>query len=189
MINLLDGAGHFIWPLGLCSFLSLFIIVERWIVLQSRYILSDSLLSDLTQGSFKVVNDNDASIAHMLTSFFQQSGKDSEKLKAFALLEISSMKRGLFFLESIVGIAPLIGLLGTVWGLIKVFSGIDINTGLPDPALFVEGIALALTTTMLGLLIAMVALLGNNYLCRQMDKLTAKINLIVECLIRHSDNV
>lgn len=83
--------------IGLCSFLSLFIIVERWIVLQSKYILSDSLLSDLTQGNFKVVNDNDASIAHTLTSFFQQSGKDSEKLKAFALLEISSMKEVFFF--------------------------------------------------------------------------------------------
>lgn len=189
MINLLDGADHFIWPLALCSFISLFIIVERSVALRPSHLISDNLLNDLALGHCKQIKHDKALITQRLLSFFRSSGKDPEQLKAFTLLEITRMKKGLFLLESIVGIAPLIGLLGTVWGLITVFSGIDSNTGLPDPVLFVEGIALALTTTILGLLIAIIALLGNNYLYRRIDMLTTKANLAVECLIRHSDRI
>ena len=92
------------------------------------------------------------------------------------------MERGLFVLDSIVGVAPLIGLLGTVWGLIKVFNGIDAATGLPDTAFFVEGIALALTTTMLGLIIAIVALIGVNTLRRRVEKWSSSLDFAAQGL-------
>ena len=68
-------------------------------------------------------------------------------------------------------------------GLINVFQGIDPESGLPDPSQFVQGIALALGTTMLGLSIAIPALVGNGYLTRRVDMLSAQINVGVERMI------
>ena len=92
------------------------------------------------------------------------------------------MERGLFLLDIVVTAAPLIGLLGTVTGLIQVFANVSPDTGMPDPDIFVRGIALALTTTMLGLSIAIPALVGNSYLNRRIDFLEAQINVGVERL-------
>ena len=64
------------------------------------------------------------------------------------------MERGLFLLEVVISGAPLVGLLGTVTGLVKVFSQIPAGGGVGDTAVFSEGIAMALLTTILGLAIA-----------------------------------
>jgi biopolymer transport protein ExbB len=105
-----------------------------------------------------------------------------EALKAFARLEVSRMERGLFLLEVVIGAAPLIGLLGTVTGLTQVFSGFSIESGLAEPVVFVQGIALALNTTILGLIIAIPSLLAHAYLLRRVESLAARISVGVECL-------
>ena len=71
-------------------------------------------------------------------------------------------------LEAIVAGAPLIGLLGTVTGLVEVFSNMPAG-GMVDKTLFSQGISLALLTTMAGLAIALPALLFNSYL-QHLDK-------------------
>ena len=114
--------------------------------------------------------------------FFRERQPDMEALKAFARLEVSRMERGLFLLEVVIGAAPLIGLLGTVTGLTQVFSGFSIESGLAEPAVFVRGIALALNTTILGLIIAIPSLLAHAYLMRRVESLAARISVGVECL-------
>jgi biopolymer transport protein ExbB len=93
------------------------------------------------------------------------------------------MERGLFILEIVVSAAPLIGLLGTVTGLVTVFGQISPETGLPDPAAFVEGVSMALTTTILGLAIAIPALAFNSFLNRRVDTFEAQLEVGVERLI------
>ena len=90
------------------------------------------------------------------------------------------MERGLVFLEIIVGAAPLLGLLGTVTGLVKVFSNVSIDTGLPDPASFTQGIALAMTTTVLGLSVAIPCLIANSYFQRRVETYAVQIESLLE---------
>ena len=181
MISIVDGAGIFIWPLGLCSFLSVFIIVERLIALRTDNVIPKELVDSFLEG--QIPEALDESVAGRILRFYARNDPDPDQLKAFARLEISRMERGMFILEIVVSAAPLIGLLGTVTGLVKVFANISYETGMPDPASFVEGIALALTTTMLGLSIAIPSLVGNSFLTRRVDTLAVRLSVGVERLI------
>lgn len=183
MINLFEGTGIFLYPLAACSLLAVFIIVERLIALRSSRILPKELVKHFVSGEVLDQEGDPHSVAGRILFFYQLNRPDPEALKAFAALEISKMERGLFILDIVVSGAPLIGLLGTVAGLIQVFGGIDPANGMPDPTLFMRGIALALTTTMWGLSIAIPALVGNTYLNRRVDMLSAQINVGVERII------
>ena len=186
MINLIDGAGIFIWPLGLCSLFGVFIIVERFYALMPGKIMPQYIVESLIEGIIPEVADD--SVGGRILQYYLQNKPDAEQMKAFARLEVTRMERGLFILEIVVSAAPLIGLLGTVTGLVKVFANISIETGMPEPGAFIEGIALALTTTMLGLSIAIPALVGNHMLIRRIDTLAARLSVGVERLIDLGNN-
>jgi len=183
MTSILQGAGWFLIPLGLCSIFAVFILAERLIALRSSKILPKAIVDSFVTGQVLELEGDDESVAGRILFFYQLNRPDPEALKAFASLETARLERGMFILDIVVGAAPLIGLLGTVTGLIDVFSGIDPESGLPDPTQFMQGIALALTTTMLGLSIAIPALVGNSYLNRRVDMLTANIFVGVERMI------
>ena len=108
-----------------------------------------------------------------------------ETLRTYAKLEVSAMERGMFLLEVVVAGAPLIGLLGTVTGLIEVFS--QIPAGNTADKSFTKGISLALLTTMVGLTIALPTLLANAYLQRVIDKRSAALEWLTARLLEATD--
>jgi biopolymer transport protein ExbB len=182
MEELIRNAGIFAWPLGLCSLLATVIILERIFALRRSRIIPREYEVAFSQGDIPASGD-DASVAGRILGFFHSGQLDSEQLKAFTRLQVTRMERGLFILEIVVSAAPLLGLLGTVTGLVKVFSQISPETGLPDPAAFVEGVSMALTTTILGLSIAIPALAFNSYLNRRVDTYEAQLEVGVERLV------
>ena len=93
------------------------------------------------------------------------------------------MERGLPYLDIIYAAAPLIGLTGTVWSLLRVFSAISGETGLPDPVQFTSGVALALSATLLGLSIAIPALVGGGYLQRKVESFAAQLDVLLERIL------
>lgn len=181
MLNLLEAAGIFFWPLLTLSVLAVFIVAERLIALRPSRVIPGYVIESIIKGKPEARDDN--SVGSRIVEFFQSSNPDADRLRAFAALEIIRMERGLFVLEIVVAAAPLIGLLGTVTGLIGVFGNVSPETGMPDPADFVEGVGLALSTTMMGLTIAIPALVGNSYLNRRVETYAARINVGVERLI------
>lgn len=183
ILNILQGAGYFIYPLGLCSFLALFFIIERLLALRTQSIIPQALAEPILEGKVPVVADSDDSTAAKLIRFYEENNPDPDAFKAYAKLQVAGMERGLFILDIVVAAAPLLGLLGTVMGLVQVFSFITPETGMPEPSTFVKGIALALTTTMLGLMIAIPALVGNSYIGRRIEMLAAKLEVLMERLI------
>jgi len=183
MTSIMEGVGWFAIPLGLCSICMVFILTERLIALRSSRILPKSIVDQFVTGEVLEHEGDHESVAGRILFFYQLNRPDPEALKAFAALETARLERGMFVLDIVVGAAPLIGLLGTVTGLIDVFSGINPESGLPDPTQFMQGIAMALYTTMLGLAIAIPALVGNSYLSRRVDMLTAQIYVGVERMI------
>ncbi len=182
MRELIENAGVFAWPLGLCSILAAVIIIERLFALRRSRIIPRHYEQAFTQGEIPEVGDS-GSVAGRILEYFHQGKLDAEQLKAYTRLQVTHMERGLFILEIIVSAAPLLGLLGTVTGLVTVFSQISPETGLPDPAAFVTGVSLALTTTILGLSIAIPSLAFNSYLNRRVDTYEAQLEVGVERLI------
>jgi biopolymer transport protein ExbB len=118
--------------------------------------------------------------------FAEIHANDEGAVKAFARLEINRMERGIPYLDVIYAAAPLIGLSGTVTGLLQVFSQIAPDTGLPDPVAFTKGVALALSATVIGLGIAIPSLVGSGYLQRKIENYAAQLDVLLERILRRT---
>ncbi|HEY0294770.1 MAG TPA: MotA/TolQ/ExbB proton channel family protein [Bordetella sp.] len=99
-----------------------------------------------------------------------------EKARAVALEVQRDMSRGLWVLETIVTAAPLLGLLGTIVGMMHAFQLIG-NQGLVNPTGVTGGVAQALVATAIGLVIALVALFAFNYFSRRIDRLVEELEV------------
>lgn len=181
MYKLIEDAGVFAWPLLLCSVLALIIILERAVALRASRVIPKKYQEAFLHG--EVPREGDRTVMGRIVAAFHEGQLDSDQLKAVARLQVTRLERGLFILEIVVSAAPLLGLLGTVTGLVQVFGQIDPNSGLPDPKLFTEGVALALTTTMIGLTIAIPTLACYSYFQRRIDTFSAMLGVGVERLV------
>jgi biopolymer transport protein ExbB len=181
VIDLLRGADILVYPLALCSLVLVFILCERAWALRRSAVLPDGLAEDLVAGRRPA--GDDASVLGRIVRFSREHPGDPEGVRAFARLEVSRMERGLPYLEVIYAGAPLIGLTGTVWALIRVFSSISGETGLPDPVKFTSGVSLALSATVIGLAIAIPALIGGGVLQRRVDKFAAQLDVLLARLL------
>lgn len=185
-MDILNHAGIFIYPLALCSFVAVFITIERIIALRASRVLPRSMMEAFSSGCIgQGVPTDSGSVAGRILEFYRSAQVCSDSLVAYAQLELSRMERGIFLLEVVIGAAPLLGLLGTVTGLTQVFSGFSAETGLPDPGTFITGIALALNTTILGLAIAIPTLAAHAYLIRRIESQAARIGVGVQALLHH----
>jgi biopolymer transport protein ExbB len=106
-----------------------------------------------------------------------------EVLETRARHEAARMERGLVVLEIIVGIAPLLGLTGTIYGLIILFGSMDQAT-LDSTNRFAQGISLALNATLLGLLVAIVALVGWTYYSKKVENLAIELESLCDEFLR-----
>lgn len=97
--------------------------------------------------------------------------------------EINRLERGLIVLEIATGIAPLLGLVGTVYGMIALFSSIG-ETGLTDSASFASGISIALKATLFGLLIAIPSLISWSYFSKKLEDITVEMETVCDEFIR-----
>ena len=175
-MDLITNAGIFAYPLVVFSFIAVFITVERLIALRNSSVIPRHMVEAFVESRLDAMEADAKSVMGRIVTFFRERDPDADALSAFARLEVTRMERGVFLLEIVVGASPLLGLLGTVTGLTQVFGG------LPDPGVFIQGIALALNTTILGLAVAIPALVAHAYLMRRIDSLAARINVGVECL-------
>lgn len=88
---------------------------------------------------------------------------------------VSVLKKHLFILPTVVSLAPFLGLLGTVWGILITFSNLQIYTHGSSNEHILGGLSLALTTTVLGLLIAIPALIAYNYIRSLIEELHSEL--------------
>ena len=106
-----------------------------------------------------------------------------EALQTAARNEIVRLERGLVVLEIIIGIAPLLGLVGTIAGMMTVFSDVG-QTGLNDAAKLAAGIALILRATLIGLLIAIPSLIAWSYFSKKVEVLAVEMEALCDAFIR-----
>jgi biopolymer transport protein ExbB len=184
--EVLKAAGVFAYPLLGCSILALAIFIERTFSLFFRQVFPTPLLDALVAGEVNQVAADLRNAGGRIVNFYRGNSSDPDGLKAYARLEISRLERGIFLLDIIVAVAPLLGLLGTVTGLVGVFSGFDAESTLADTAQFGKGISLALSTTILGLATAIPAIAAATWFDRRIDVLASRIDVGVELLLESS---
>jgi biopolymer transport protein ExbB len=181
MFDIIKGAGLLIYPLSLCSFIAVYIVFERLYALRKEAVLPDDLVDAIIEG--KTPQGGRHSVMSRIVDYAGRHKSDPEAIKAFARLEINRMERGVPYLDVIYVTAPLLGLTGTVSGLLKVFGQISPESGLPDPVAFTKGVSLALSATLIGLGVAIVALVPSGYLQRKIENYAAKIDLLLERIL------
>jgi len=106
-----------------------------------------------------------------------------DALQTAARREIARLERGLVVLEIIVGIAPLLGLVGTILGMMSVFGDVG-QAGLTDAAKLAQGISLILRATLFGLLIAIPALIFWSYYTKRVETLAVEMETVCDEFVR-----
>jgi biopolymer transport protein ExbB len=109
--------------------------------------------------------------------------ENASGLETSARHEISRLERGLVVLEIVVGIAPLLGLVGTIYGLIALFASLG-TTGLGDNNALARGIALALNATLLGLLTAIPSLVAWSFYNKKVETLAVEMASLCDNFLR-----
>lgn len=178
MHTLIQGAGLFLWPLSFCSLLAVFLIVERALALRAAVVAPDSVMKSVLRGEASRIDAADGESAAGRIVLRWKEGASGEVLKAWVRSELVRLQRGLHVLDSIVAATPLLGLLGTVAGLATLFP----EQGLPDSQTLTRGVGLALSTTMIGLCIAIPSLIAANWLGRRLEVLSSRLDVLVEAL-------
>ncbi|MBJ7549443.1 MotA/TolQ/ExbB proton channel family protein [Marinomonas ostreistagni] len=186
MLELFKSGGPFMWPLLLCSILTLAIILERFWTLRGNRVAPRALLADVMARLRE-----DRMTLEYIRSMQAQSGLSSilaagllsskhgrramkESIQEAANHVIHELERFMSTLGTIAAIAPLVGLLGTVVGMIKVFN-VLMEQGAGNTQLLAGGISEALLTTAAGLLVAIPALAFHRYFARRIDELVVNM--------------
>jgi biopolymer transport protein ExbB len=163
-------------PLLLCSVIALAVTIERvlyWRQIRSRKPVEQMLLS-VEQGKFSEAlsqgKESPLPAARVLAAGLRHRNPSySKAMEVAAQAEMPILKRRLVILDTIITLAPLLGLLGTITGMIDSF-GIMSDTGLGQPHAVTGGVAEALIATATGLLIAILALIPYNYFTTRAEK-------------------
>jgi biopolymer transport protein ExbB len=109
--------------------------------------------------------------------------ENANVLETRARHEVVRLERGLVILEIIVGIAPLLGLVGTIYGLITLFGSMN-QVGADESVRFAKGISLALNATLMGLLIAIPAVVSWSYYSKKVENLTVEMETLCDEFLR-----
>ena len=182
MLELVQSGGVLIWPLLLCSVISLAIIGERFWSLQKKRIIPEDLVRTVWEWNRTGFLDEHhietlrrgSPLGRILAAGLMNRKRDREVMKE-SIEEVGrhvahDLERFLNTLGTIASISPLLGLLGTVIGMIKVFAVIT-TQGVGDPGILAEGISEALITTAVGLTVAIPSLMFYRYFRGRVDEL------------------
>jgi biopolymer transport protein ExbB len=180
-LNIVEAArvaGWIVYPLTLLALAALFIILDRLIVFARCAALPDGVQPDGELAARVAVLPRQHALRRLMMPLIEHDTKPvwwiEEQASALALGVQRDMSRGLWVLETIVTAAPLVGLLGTIVGMMHAFQLIGGN-GLVNPTGVTGGVAQALVATALGLVIALVALFAFNYFSRRIERLVEEL--------------
>jgi biopolymer transport protein ExbB len=167
------------WPLLACSLISLTVIIER-AVFWARQRRQPSLMEEafrLTEaGRFEEAlsrarRSRDAAVLMMAAGLDSRRHGLTEGMEVAASEEVDRQKRGLGILDTIITLSPLLGIFGTVTGIIQAFDFLSLK-GVPDPQAVTSGIAEALITTAAGLTVALMTLIPYNAYVHRVERST-----------------
>lgn len=182
MWEIVRAGGPIMWPIILCSVVAAAIILERMWTLQDKRVLPGDLvqkiwaLVEANQINDKIIAalEQNSPLGKVLAAGLANRHRPREvimeRLEDAGRHVVHELERFLNTLGTIAGVSPLLGLLGTVTGIIKAFNAIQAG-GMGDPRALSGGIAEALITTAAGLVVAIPALIAYRYLRGRVDRI------------------
>ena len=186
MFELVKAGGILMVPIILCSIVAMAIIIERLWALQAKRVVPENLVAQIWQMHNKgqltnahVITVKDSSplgriLAAGLVNRHHSREIMKESIEDVGRQVVHELDRYLNTLGTIASITPLLGLLGTVIGMIKVFSAI-MAAGVGDPSVLAGGISEALITTATGLSVAIPTLMFHRYFGGRVERLVIKM--------------
>lgn len=185
MWELVRAGGWLMLPLILCSILTVAISIERFVRLRRSQVLPEALsgksslrAEDIVESLEQNVEVQNSALGHILKAGFKHREHGEQfaraQMEVAASQEISYLEKNINFLGTLSAVAPLLGLLGTVVGIIESFLVIDFGSA-GSPSLMIPGISKALITTAVGMLIAIPALIAYRYFQRVVQDYIAEL--------------
>ncbi len=187
--NFLIQGGPVMWPLLLSAIISIVVMIERSIALSKASSNNDELIAKVktlllannADEALKVCEATSGPSAALLAGGIRNRHLDNDAIERameeLALRETPALYRRLAWLDTIITVAPLLGLLGTVTGMIKAFHVVGGPGGISAPTAITSGVAEALYATATGLGIAIVTLIGYNALSEKVKTIVADMEV------------
>lgn len=191
-----SAGGIFMALIVTCSVVAIAVIVFKAVVMRTHLVVPRAAGETLVNsGEYVAAGTTDQFLANLSDSnspltrpaMVALGGGHSAQTSArsaaetIAREEVFRLQSGMPVLEVVITIAPLLGLLGTVSGLVSVFSTIGgALEGDADPTLLARGIAMALNTTVAGLAVAVPTVMAHSYFQRKIERLAARIEVILD---------
>lgn len=183
------------WALVGCSVMTIMFVVERFISLQSRRVMPRAFVSrflgQLREGDLdrakvqelvQVCRDNDCPIAHFFAIVVENAGRPAFEIRVtisdLADSELFHLRKNIRAISGLAMLAPLLGLFGTVLGMISAFHALSQQSGSGKTELLASGISLALVATASGLGVAISASAAYYYLLGRVDTLIQEMDVL-----------
>lgn len=189
--------GLFSYPLGLCSVVVVWFAIERLVILRRGRVIPRPFVKRFfehieqgkvdAKGGLKLCEENGSPIAMIFAHGLRKWGKPSVEVEQAIIdggeRQLSQLRKHLRVLNGAATVAPLLGLLGTVVGMIQSFNSIAMKAGMGKTEELAAGIGLALLTTAVGLMIAIPALIMYMYLSGRVDALVIEMDGYAQDLV------
>lgn len=181
-----ESGGFMMWPLGFLLAVGILISIWKFIDLQIKASKTRTLLDEVDgliashrlAEALQVCEESDAPVANILEAGLRRHEEGIERamraVENAGVIELASLERGLVWLATISNVAPLLGFLGTVIGMIIAFQNIEM-AGEVEATLVAGGIKVALITTASGLAIAIPINIFHNYFVTRVDRLVIEM--------------
>jgi biopolymer transport protein ExbB len=176
-----DG-GFMMWPLGACAVVGLIVIVWKIVDLSSKAARTGKFLRQVDglilerklPQALALARESNSPAGRILAAGLERADEGSERvtkaIENVGLIEMASLESGLVWLATVSNVAPLLGFLGTVIGMIAAFQAIE-AAGEVEATVVAGGIKIALITTATGLAIAIPINIAHNYFVTRIDRL------------------
>lgn len=202
MFSIIQAAGWPIWPLIVCSIVALALVIERLLQLRPSRVVPALLVDEVLSitrtslpGNDVVVKLADNSVMGNMLAAGLHSVIAEPRITEPALRQsfenagrkaVHGLERYLNALGTIAAAAPLLGLLGTVIGMIEIFAAQTSTAGgSANPAAMAHGISVALYNTAFGLIVAIPALMFYRYFRNRVDEFQLELELAAERMVPH----
>jgi len=186
LLDLIEKSGPVFYALAFCSLIATAVIIERTIALRRSRILPRQII-DLVEAvqpgkdlslPLEIRRRNPGVFSDVMRAGLENADQEWEVMRDAVIdagrQETPTIERHLFWLQTVAQASPLLGLLGTVFGMIRMFSSVSLQ-GLGDPQVLSRGISEAMLATAEGLCIGIPALVAYNYFTSQAERLIAEI--------------
>jgi biopolymer transport protein ExbB len=194
MLEMISKSGPVFYPLALCSLVGTVVMIERLLALRRSRVMPRHLVDvlesvqpgkDLSM-AIEMCRRNPGVLSDIMLAGLENADRPWEEMRDAVLdagrQETPTLERNLYWLQTVAQGAPLLGLLGTVFGMIQMFAATSL-AGLGDAKLLSEGISQAMFATAEGLCVGIPALFAHNYLAARSDRYILEIEAYASRLV------